>query len=242
MPLDRGGEKCCESNQLKSKDVVFVETKDGAIVKLYDVVGFEKLRVEQKSWLRDRWTKEGLPATVGVPHVYSGEVDVVFDHEAMRWARSLTPGVKVEIAASPPMKAVVKSVAAQREKTQIRLVIHSLDLAELNAGQRILVKMPALDPKVEGDLMPPDIDRPKTKEERIEWFLANIYCTCGVAGDRCTGNFYTLASCNPNGCAAPNATRQVLGSKIDAGMTNRQIFQELHAERGPAMLRPHLLP
>jgi hypothetical protein len=69
-----------------------------------------------------------------------------------------------------------------------------------------------------------------------------MYCTCGVAGDVCTGHFYTLASCNPNGCAAPNATRKYLGEKIDAGWTNREIFQALYAQRGPLMLRPHLLP
>ena len=88
----------------------------------------------------------------------------------------------------------------------------------------------------------PGIDQPKTREERIDWFLANIYCTCGVGGDGCTGHFYTLASCNPNGCGAPNATRQYIGSKIDEGLSNHAIFEALLKQRGPQMLRPHLLP
>jgi hypothetical protein len=66
-----------------------------------------------------------------------------------------------------------------------------------------------------------DVDRPRTKEERLEWFLASIYCTCKVLGERCTGMFYTLASCNPNGCGMPNGMRTLLGKKIDAGMTDR---------------------
>ncbi|MCI0639422.1 MAG: hypothetical protein L0Y70_10135, partial [Gemmataceae bacterium] len=88
-----------------------------------------------------------------------------------------------------------------------------------------------------------DIDRPrKDKQERIEWFLANIYCTCGVRGDRCTGHFYTLASCNPNACGQPKFMRGILGKKIDAGKTDRQIFEELVKDHGPELLKPHLLP
>jgi len=114
-------------------------------------------------------------------------------------------------------------------------------LTELRTGQRVQLKMKPPPPEVESAQMPPDIDRPKEKQERIDWFLANIYCTCGVAGDRCTGHFFTLASCNPNGCGAPAGTRAQISALIDQGMTNRQIFEELLRDRGPAMLRPHLL-
>jgi hypothetical protein len=174
--------------------------------------------------------------------IYSGEVDAILDHEAMRWGRSLAPGEKVELVAKPPIKGVVKSVTAQREKTQVRLVVKSIDLADLKMGERVFLKMPAPSAEVENSPVPPDIDRPKTKEERIEWFLANIYCTCGIAGDTCTGHFYTLASCNPNGCGAPVVTRQYIGKQIDEGRTNREIFDVLLKQRGPTMLRPHLLP
>jgi hypothetical protein len=201
----------------------------------------EGLRTAQKQWLRKRWLGEGLPGTLGFVHVYSGETDVILDHETMRWARSLVPGDKVALAAEPPIKAVVKSVAAEREKTLVRLVIHSVDLAELRTGQRVGVKMSPPAPAIETAEMPPDIDRPKEKQERIEWFLANIYCTCSVGGDICTGHFYTLASCNPNGCGHPNLTRDQLAELINQGLTNRQIFEELLRDRGPAMLRPHLL-
>jgi hypothetical protein len=224
------------------KDVVFVETSQGKISKLYDAAGFETLRKSQKAKLRDTWVKDGLPGAIGFLHVYSGEVDVLLDHEAMRWGRSLAPGDKVELAATPPIKGVVKSVAAQREKTQVRLVIKSIDLADLNMGDRVFLKMPAPSADVENSLVPPDIDRPKSKVERIEWFLANTYCTCGIAGDTCTGHFYSLASCNPNSCAAPNATRQYIGKQIDDGKTNREIFDALLKQRGPTLLRPHLLP
>ena len=89
---------------------------------------------------------------------------------------------------------------------------------------------------------PPDIGRPRTKDERIEWFLASIYCTCKVRGDICTGHFYTLASCNPNGCAAPNETRRQVREMIDKGLTDREIWDGLLKGNGHLMLKPHLLP
>jgi hypothetical protein len=161
----------------------------------------------------------------------------------MRWARSLQLGDQVTLQADPPIKALVKNVQHWRERTMLRLVVKSFDLAELASGERIkLLRTP---PPLEVDtaVLPPDIDRPRaTKQERIDWFLASIYCTCGVAGDRCTGHFYTLASCNPNGCGMPNHMRGLLADKIDAGKTDRQIYEELITKQGPNLLKPHLLP
>jgi hypothetical protein len=211
---------------------------DPKVAKKLDLAKLEQQRGQQRDWLRQRWLKDGLPGTIGFLHVYSGETDVLLDHEAMRWARTLNSGDKVELGG---VKAVVKDVAAQREKTQVRLVVHSLDLADLATGQRVHLKMQAPPADIETAQLPPDIDRPKTKEERIDWFLANMYCTCLVAGDICTGHFYTLASCNPNGCGLPNFTRQQIGEMIDEGKTNRQIFQQLFELRGEGMIRPHLL-
>ena len=87
---------------------------------------------------------------------------------------------------------------------------------------------------------PTDIDRTRTKAERVEWFLASMYCVCGVGNDICTGDFYTLASCNPNGCGAPNGTRKDIGKLIDEGKTDKQIWDDLVKISGPEMSRPHL--
>lgn len=229
------------SDEVSEKEIHGLAKVKAKTAKEISFEEMDKLRSGQIAWLRKRWLDEGLPGTLGFLHLYSGETDVILDHEAMRWARSLVPGDKVELTAKPPFKAVVKQVASQREKTQVRVVIHSVDLAELRTGQRVFLKMKAPPPDVESAQLPPDIDRPKGKQECIEWFLANIYCTCGVGGDICTGHFYTLASCNPNGCGHPNMTRTQLGVLIDMGLTNRQIFEELLRDQGPALLRPHLL-
>jgi hypothetical protein len=58
----------------------------------------------------------------------------------------------------------------------------------------------------------------------------------------CTGHFYTLASCNPNGCGMPNTMRATVAQMIEQGMSDRQILEALEKKHGPALLRPHLAP
>jgi hypothetical protein len=89
---------------------------------------------------------------------------------------------------------------------------------------------------------PTDIDRPRSSAKRVEWVLANVYCTCKVRNNTCTGHFYTLASCNPNGCGQPNAMREQVRKLIDEGKSDRQIFDVLKTKEGELLTRPHLLP
>lgn len=202
----------------------------------------EAKRLGQKAWLRTRWAEEGLPGTLTFHHVFSGELDLTLDHEAMRWARSLNPGDTVHLRADPPIKAVVKAVTPWRERTVLRLVVGELESSELKIGERLTLTMTPPADAVEASLYPPDMGRPRTKAERVEWFLASTYCTCGVSKDTCTGHFYTLSSCNPNGCGLPNARRDELGAMIDKGLTDRQILDQLLKDSGPLLLRPHLMP
>jgi hypothetical protein len=199
-------------------------------------------RTAQKAWLRQRWTDDGLPGTLTFLHLFSGELELTLDHEAMRWGRSLNPGDAVRLQADPPIKAVVKAVTPWRERTVLRLVVGELESSELKIGQRLALGMTPPTEAVEASVYPPDIDRPRSKAERVEWFLASTYCTCGVSKDTCTGHFYTLASCNPNGCGMPDHRRGELAAQIDRGLTDRQIFDALLKEAGPYLLKPHLQP
>jgi Protein of unknown function (DUF3179) len=202
----------------------------------------EAKRAEQRAWLRKRWAEEGLPGTLTLPHVFSGELEVALDHEAIRWGRALNAGDMVHLQADPPIKAVVKAVSPWRERTVVRLVVGELESSELKAGQRIALTMSPPPETTENSIYPPDIDRPRSQVERVEWFLASTYCTCGVSKDICTGHFYTLAACNPNGCGMPNHRREHLAKMMDRGMTDHQIFDELLKDEGPLLLRPHLMP
>jgi hypothetical protein len=199
-------------------------------------------RAEQKAWLRARWEADGLPGTLTFHHIFSGELELTLDHEAMQWGRSLTRGQVVDLTADPVIKGVVKAVMPWRERTVVRLVVGELEASELKVGQRLGLKMqtPGLD--LLDSAYPPDIGRRTGKEERIEWFLASIYCTCGVGKDVCTGHFYTLASCNPNGCGMPHSTRAKIDKLIALGQSDRQIWDTLRKDRGPLLETPHLKP
>jgi hypothetical protein len=222
---------------------VYVQTTEGGRLRvLWTEKEFAQARAAQKAWLRKRWTEDGLPGTLTFLHVFSGELELTLDHEAMRWARALQTGDVVHLAAEPPIKGVVRSVAPWRERTVVRLVVGELESSELRIGQRLALKRTPLPEAVDDALYPPDLDRKRSSAERVEWFLASTYCSCAVAGDVCTGHFYTLASCNPNGCAMPRHMRGVVSKKIERGLTDRQIFDELVKEFGPDALRPHLAP
>jgi hypothetical protein len=199
-------------------------------------------RTEQKAWLRKRWTEEGLPGTLTFHHVFSGELELMLDHEAMRWGRSLKAGDVVHLSADPVIKGVVKSAAPWRERTAVRIVVGELESSELRIGQRLTLRMTPPPQSVDDAVYPSDMDRPRSRAERIEWFLASVYCTCGVSKDVCTGHFYTLASCNPNACAMPNHLREQVAEMIDKGWSDRRIFDELIKAQGPLLLRPHLRP
>src|SRR5262249_25427391 len=104
------------------------------------------------------------------------------------------------------VKAGVKDVKPCRGRTRVALRGNGLDISPFESGKRTFLKMPPPSKEVQEGDYPPDIGQKRTKEERIEWFLASMYCTCKVGNDICTGDFYTLSSCNPNGCGGPNAT------------------------------------
>jgi hypothetical protein len=221
---------------------VYVQSAGDQVRRIYDSAAFEARRGEQKAALRKRWADEGLPGTVVFQHHFSGEMDFMLDHEALRWGRSLKPGDKVTLVAEPPITAVVRHVRPWREHTELRLVVSGVEQADLTLGERLRLKMTPPPSDVDTATLPPDLDRPRSKDERVEWFLASVYCTCKVKGDVCTGMFYTLASCNPNGCGMPSAVRKRVAEMIDKGLTDAQIFEELLKEQGPDLLRPHLLP
>jgi hypothetical protein len=227
---------------LKKGEKLYVQTTGESAGLILDPEAFANRKADQKAALRKIWTDKGLPGTVVFLHRFSGEMDFMLDHEAMRWGRSLKPGDAVRLQTQIPIAAVVKQVSAWRERTELRLVVAAADLGDLTPGQRLALHMTPPPAEVDQAVLPPDLDRRRAKAERIEWFLASIYCPCGVNGDTCTGDFYTLASCNPNACGMPQHMRQVIAGKIDKGLTDRQIFEEILKEQGPDLLRQHLRP
>jgi hypothetical protein len=226
----------------KSGQKVYVQSVGDTFVDLQDEVSLEKARSAQRLWLRKLWEKEGLPGSVVFLHPLGGEMDYMLDHEAMRWGRSLKTGDVVKLNTGKPIQAQVKSVRPWRERTLLRLVTGGFDQADLQVGERVSMTMQTPPLEVDTAELPPDVDRMRSREERVEWILSSIYCSCKVAGDRCTGMFYSLASCNENACAMPRLVRRQVAALLDEGKTDRQILDKLRQDQGPLVFKQHLLP
>jgi hypothetical protein len=231
--------------RLRAGDKVFAQTAGESLRWLAGAEGLEALRSAQRAKQRARWRDEGLPGVVAFLHPLSGEMELMLDHEGMRWGRSLKPGEAVNVrAAGPggaPLAAVVRDVWPWRERTRLRLVMGGVDQGELALGQRVGLLVPEPAPEVEASELPPDLDRPRTREERLDWFLASVYCTCNVGGDGCTGMFYTQASCNVNKCGMPRQVRARIAELIDSGKKDAEVFQAVKEWRGEMLFKPHLL-
>lgn len=203
---------------------------------------FESLRQRQREWLRALWRKQGLPGTVSTLHPLGGEMEIILDHEAIRWGRYLKNGDKVTIPTTRPINAVVHTVTPWRERTRLRLVTNSgLDQLDLAVGRRAQVIVPEPPEEVQQSMEPTDIGRLDERQERLDWFLNSVYCSCGIRGDRCTGMFYVQASCNVNACGTPGELLGSIGEYIDDGLSDREIFTRLVKDRGRDIWQPHLL-
>lgn len=212
---------------------------------------FDEFCRQQRDWLREKWRAEGLPGFVSILHPLGGELEILLDHEGMQWGRYLKPGDKLKIDIDcgvgdddeppPAVDATVRHVRPWRERTQLRLVTASgVDQADLSLGARVHVHAPEPPQEVQDSELPGDIGRLTDKAERVEWFIASVYCSCSIGEDSCTGMFYSLASCNVVACGMPNTMRGRIGKMIDQGMKDEEIWRELREQAGPLLLKPHL--
>src|SRR5579871_6331969 len=102
--------------QVRVGEKVYLQSTAAGARLVLDAAALEARRADQKAALRRRWLKEGLPGTVVFLHRFSGEMDIMLDHEAMRWGRALRTGDKVSLPARPPIPALVKHVQPWRER------------------------------------------------------------------------------------------------------------------------------
>jgi hypothetical protein len=237
------GDAKATPDSLKVGETLHVQTTGEDARLILDPAAFEKRRAEQKAILRRRWAGEGLPGTLTSSHSQRREVELLLDHEAMRWGRSLQKGDKVTLQATNPIPGVVRQLRPWREQTQVLVEVDGSDASALTAGQRVPLRL-ASPPAADDEKVPPGLGMSQSKPERVEWLMSGVYCSCGMH-DGCAGHFFTLAACDSGGqtpCGLAKHTREAIAERIDKGDTDREIFEELLKERGPNLLRPHLLP
>jgi hypothetical protein len=236
------GDARAPRDSLKAGERVYVQTTGEGARLILDPAAFEKRRSAQKAALRKRWAEEGLPGTLIFSHPRRREVELMLDHEAMRWGRSLGPGDKVTLLAPRPVPAVVRQLRPWRERTQLLLQVEGSDEG-LTVGRRVALKR-AAPPADAEDRLPAGLDRGRARAERIEWLAASVYCPCKMH-DGCAGHFFTLAACNSgpdNPCGTAKRIREDVAGMIDKGRTDRQVFERLLEVYGAKLLRPHMLP
>jgi hypothetical protein len=220
---------------------VYVQTKGDEAVRVATAEELATLKEAQKARLEAQWRKTGLPGTITGLHLLSGEIEVTLDHESMRWGRSLKPGDAVTINLDKPVQASVLDVRPWYERTRVTLVSIGRDLADAVTGRRIRVSIQEPPAELLKSPIPLDAGRPREPSARAEWMLASTYCSCSIAGDVCTGMFYTLAACNTMTCAMPNRVRTFVKPLFEKGLTDKEVFGQLEKEFGPSLWKPHLL-
>lgn len=153
------------------------------------------------------------------------------------WARGLRAGdsLPLRLADGTTATGRVTGLGPWGEKTRVALQVSGRPAPPPGTLFRVMVPRPRL------SSLPAGLGIAAQPEERIEWFLSSIYCTCSIAGDRCTGHLFTLSLCDHKGCGKPNSMKQVLSGYIREGLTDAEILKRLLAEEGPELLVPHLL-
>jgi hypothetical protein len=239
--LFRGGARA-PHDSLKVGEQVHVQTTGEDARLILDPKAFEQRRAAQRAVLRKRWADEGLPGTLVFSHAQRREVEVMLDHEAMRWGRSLQVGDKTTLQGARPMPAVVRQLRPWRERTRILLAVDDPEASALTVGERVAFRLAA--PPAEDDPLPAGLGQARSKPERVEWLVSSVYCPCTMH-DGCAGHFFTVAACNSgpsDPCGLAKRIRAEVAERIDKGRTDREIIEELLKGRGPKLLRPHLSP
>lgn len=230
---------------LKTGEKLYLQTTGDCARLLLDAATFEKRKAAQREVLRQRWANEGLPGTLIFSYPQRHEVEVMIDHEGSSWSRTLKEGDRVTLCCGNSTAAQIKRLRPWRERTQILIGIDdgSVEPAGVAVGQRVSLRFAAVPVEVDAE-RPTGLGKSTARSERVEWIMSSVYCTCGMH-DGCAGHVFTLAACDAgqgHTCGLARGTREKIAELIDAGQTDRQIFEAFRGERGPNFVRPHMLP
>ena len=147
----------------------------------------------------------------------------------------------VEVKGARSFKALVMRARGWHEKTRLLLAVSGQELAGVQPGQRVGVVVPEPAEEVRKAKLPPDRGLPRTRAERIDWFLSSMYCNCTIAGNGCSGMYYTLASCNVKTCGMPRRVTGMIGPMLDKGLSDDEVFELLEKRLGKGIWKAHLL-
>ncbi|MBI3877294.1 MAG: DUF3179 domain-containing protein [Verrucomicrobia bacterium] len=206
---------------------------------LLDESAFEARKNQRLQRQRDDLLKHGLSGTVLNVDAANHRIEVMIRRSDTWFARSwrLNAAVQFMAAAQPTVAGKIIAVQPDYSRVRIRLDFTGLATPEVQAGDEVAI-LGKLPDKIDFDA-PPDLGRFIGRQERIDYFLSTIYCSCGMLGSSCAGHWNTLAACQLHGCGMPNLITKLVGERIDVGKTDEAILAELIERNGKNILKLH---
>jgi len=208
---------------------------------LLDAASFEADRCARLRDHRDQAAETGLLATVLETGEPNHRVALLVRRADAWFTRFLKINDRVVVRAADSQSAgnqfAVSDVRPDYARMRLQLEAGSSAMLQFKPGEevRVLMKIPeAFDPEV-----PPDLGRFSERQDRIDYFLSTIYCSCGMMGTSCAGHWNTLAACKLHGCGMPNLMTKLIGELIDNGKGDSEILAALIQREGRIVLRPH---
>lgn len=216
-----------------------VNGESRVVMELLDAPSFasEQQRRTKEYW--DMAATNGLTASVLSLDPTTNRMTVLVRRADAWVARTIQLQDKIRIQRvigdDTARRSVIYDVRPDYSRTRVVLEIPANVQFAVGDDLRLLVKVPkTLDP-----IRPPDLGRFTGKQDRIDYFLSTLYCTCGMMGNACAGHWNTLAACKIHGCGLPDLMTQIIGASIDAGKTDQQILDLLLQREGELVLRQH---
>jgi len=128
----------------------------------------------------------GLVATVVEVDEQTKRVALLVRRAEAWYARNVRPNDRVRVTTTgtdttAPTEFTVDDVRPDYSRTRVKLQIPVACPMQFAPGQEVRVLMTM--PKQIDLAAPPDLGRFTAKQDRIDWFLSSIYCTCGMMGD-----------------------------------------------------------
>src|SRR5262249_42016844 len=161
------------------------------MTEIFDPALLETDRQARLEQHRDRAAENGLLATLLEADESSHRVALLVRRADAWFARFLKPNDRVVVTAansrSTSDQFTVAEVRPDYARMRVLLDIGSSALPRFAPGEEVRIQM-----KIPGAIdyeRPPDLDRFGERQDRIDYSLSTIYCSCGMIGTSCAGHW-----------------------------------------------------
>lgn len=225
----------------------FCNTRSGndgrVVMELLDATSFASEQRRRFQVRLDSAATNGLAGRIVNVNQSSNRVTALFRRSDSWIGRGLQIGDKARVqfagSTEPQKRVTIADIRPDQARLRVTFDVPPDAIAAFAAHSELtlIAKLPkTLDP-----IMPPDLGRFTVRQDRIDYFLSTIYCTCELPADECAGHWNTLAACKAHDCSKLNQLTQVIGEWIDAGLTDPQILDALIKREGEQVLRQHYM-